>query len=104
MRKDLCIMAIYEKSTIFSGVDDIFKYPCHQLIINEASNSSWDPTGNICHSDNYLLFEYPPLFLALEFWEPPDRPQPGFFLEARERMVETIKLVFKGAFICNLRL
>ena len=44
MRKDLCIMAIYEKSTIFSGVDDIFKYPRHQLIINEASNSSWAPT------------------------------------------------------------
>ena len=49
-------MAIYENSSIFSGVVDIFKYPRHQLIINEASN----------------------------------------FLEARKRMVETIKLVFKG--------
>ena len=31
----------------------------------------------------------PPLFLASRFWEPRDQPQPGFFLEARERTLGT---------------
>ena len=31
----------------------------------------------------------PPLLLALRFWEPRDQPQPGFFLEARERILGT---------------
>ena len=31
----------------------------------------------------------PPLFLAPRFWEPRDKPQPGFLLEARERTLGT---------------
>ena len=31
----------------------------------------------------------PPLFLAPRFWEPRDKPQPGFFFEARERTLGT---------------
>ena len=31
----------------------------------------------------------PPLFWAPRFWESRDQPQPGFFLEARERTLET---------------
>ena len=30
----------------------------------------------------------PPLVLAPRFWEPRDKPQPGFFLEERERTLE----------------
>lgn len=30
-----------------------------------------------------------PLFLAARFWEPRDQTQPGFFIEARERMLGT---------------
>ena len=67
-------------NTIFAGVVDIFKYPRHQLIINEAANS------RITFVFAAIIFSSsPPLFLAPRFWEPRDQLQPGFFLEARER-------------------
>ena len=34
-----------------------------------------------------IYSSYPTLFLAPRFWEPRDQPQPGFFLEARERIL-----------------
>ena len=71
-------------NTIFAGVVDIFKYPRHQLIINEAANS------RITFVFAAIIFSSsPPLFLAPRFWEPRDQPQPGFFLEARERILGT---------------
>ena len=36
-----------------------------------------------------IYFSSPPLFLAPRFWEPRDQPQPGFFLEGRERTLGT---------------
>ena len=73
-------LALY--NTIFAGVVDIFEYPRHQLIINEAANS------RIIFVFAAIIFSSsPPLFLAPRFWEPHDQLQPGFSLLFRERTV-----------------
>ena len=41
-----------------------------------------------------IYFSSPPLFLAPRFWEPRDQPQPGFFLEGRERTLGTWLIMY----------
>ena len=73
------------------GLVDLFKY---QIPASSADNK---PGGNLLSGLDRLTFviatgiysSSPPLFLAPRFWEPRDQPQPGFFLEARERTMGT---------------
>ena len=69
-------------------VVDNFKYPRHQLIINEVTNSFRAGQSNLFHSDN-IYSSSPPLFLAPRFWVPRDLPQPGSVLVVREGNLET---------------
>ena len=64
------------------------KYPRHQLIINEVANSSPGPDRVTFLITTIIYSSSPPFFfLAPRFWEPRGQPQPGFSLEARERVL-----------------
>ena len=97
------VLSLLLRNTILSGVVDLFKYQYHQLVINEATNSSRAPTENrvtfVIATISYS--SSPPLFLAPRFWEPRDQPQQGFFLEARKRTLGTTlrKTLVKA--LCN---
>ena len=63
------------------------------VVINEAASALGPRLINFCHSDDYTMYLYysssSPIVLAPSFWEPPDQPQPEFFLVARERTLGT---------------
>ena len=71
---------------LFSGVVDIFKYPGPY----EAASSSRAPTRVTFVMATIIYSSSPPLFLTPRFWEPRDKPQPGFFLEAREKTLNSL--------------
>ena len=60
------VLSLLLRNTILSGVVDLFKYQYHQLVINEATNSSRAPTENrvtfVIATISYS--SSPPLFLA----------------------------------------
>ena len=92
-------------SFLFSGVVDIFKYPGPY----EVASYSRAPTRVTFVMATIIYSSSPPLFLPPRFWEPRDKPQPGFFLEARERTLNflddyyfiTIFIAFKQKAIKN---
>ena len=63
---------------VYTRAACIMQYYFFQLMINKAQTPLGPRQSNFCHSDNYLLF-----FSSLTFLR--DQPQPGFFLDARDR-------------------
>ena len=54
------------------------------------SSSSRAPTRVTFVMATIICSSSPPLFLSPRFWEPRDKPQPGFFLEAREKTLNSL--------------